>query len=202
LAYRARLSSQFLWASQQAAEKYLKCILFIRRIPAKNLKHDLAPALQLIEKSAIPLELMDRSRQLVGRIDAMGRFRYMEISQWVEWHWIVALDQLIWELRRFCTLDPAATAVRLAYGKRAPRVRLIGGRLERILDNRDDPAREALLWQNAYFGRGRRTIAIRGGLSAVNSPLFGNADLLDEILQYAYVPKEVVKAYREQASRE
>ena len=41
MAYRAQLAAQFLWASQQAIEKYLKCILFIRRIPAKSVKHDL-----------------------------------------------------------------------------------------------------------------------------------------------------------------
>jgi hypothetical protein len=35
MAYRAQLPMQFFWASQQAIEKYLKCILFIRRVPAK-----------------------------------------------------------------------------------------------------------------------------------------------------------------------
>ena len=35
MAYRAMLPVQFLWSSQQALEKYLKCILFIRRITAR-----------------------------------------------------------------------------------------------------------------------------------------------------------------------
>lgn len=67
------------------------------------------------------------------------------------------------------------------------------------MKKRDNPAREPLLWHNGYFGRGRRTIMVRGGFTAVNSPLFHNAELLDEILKYAYLPKDVVKAYRDHA---
>ena len=55
MAYRAQLPVQFFWASQQAIEKYLKCMLFIRRIPAKRLHHDLGAALELVEASGIPL---------------------------------------------------------------------------------------------------------------------------------------------------
>ncbi|NOT26716.1 MAG: hypothetical protein HOP16_11495 [Acidobacteria bacterium] len=43
LAYRAQLPVQFLWASQQALEKYLKFILFLERIKVPKLGHDLAP---------------------------------------------------------------------------------------------------------------------------------------------------------------
>lgn len=34
----------------------------------------------------------------------------------------------------------------------------------------------------------------------VNSPLLLTAKLLDEVLKYAYIPKEFVEAYRDQAS--
>ena len=40
MAYRAGLTMQYLWASQQAIEKYLKCILLPNRIPAVGVKHD------------------------------------------------------------------------------------------------------------------------------------------------------------------
>jgi hypothetical protein len=43
---------------------------------------------------------------------------------------------------------------------------------------------------------------VRGGFTAVNSPLFQKAELLDEILKYAYVPRDVVKAYRDYALEE
>ena len=125
----------------------------------------------------------------------------MEASFFVEWRWIVSLDQDVWELR-FCTLDPKATSAALVDGQWAPRVRIAGGHLEKILTNRENPAREHLLWHNGYFGRGRRTVTIRGGFSAVNSGLIHTAELLEEILKYAYVPRDVVKVYRNQASEE
>lgn len=199
MAYRAQLPTQFLWASQQALEKYIKCALFIRRIPARNARHDLAPALKLLEASGVPLELTERSRAFITRVDRMGQYRYMEASVFVNWNWIVSLDQAVWELRRFATLDPVATGAKLVEGKWAPRVKIVGGHLEKILKNRDSPARAPLLWHNAHFGRARRTITVSGGFSAVNSPLFQKAELLDEILEYAYIPKPVEKAYREQA---
>lgn len=199
MAYRAQLPVQFLWASQQAIEKYLKCALFIRRKPAKSVRHNLAPALKLLEDAGVPLELTEPSQKFITRIDQMGPYRYMEASVWVDWHWIVSLDRIVWELRRFSTLDPVATRAKLVEGKWAPRVRIVGGHLEGILKKRDNPARESLLWHNGYFGRGRRTIMVRGGFTSVNSPLFQKAELLDEILKYAYVPKDVVKAYRDHA---
>jgi hypothetical protein len=126
----------------------------------------------------------------------------MEASFWVDWHWIVSLDQAVWELRRFCTLDPSATATELVEGQWAPRVRIVRGHLEKILKKRENPAREPLLWHNGYFGRGRRNVMVRGGFTAVNSPLLHTAQLLDEILKYAYIPREVVKAYRDEAAAE
>ncbi len=199
MAYRGQLPVQFLWASQQAIEKYIKCALFIRRIPAKHVRHDLAPALKLLEDSGVPLELTERSQTFIARIDEMGRYRYMEASVWVDWHWIVSLDQVVWELRRFSTLDPVATRAKLVEGKWAPRVSVVGGHLERVLKKRDEPAREPLLWHNGYFGRGRRTVMVSGGFTSVNSLVFQKAELLDEILKFAYVPKDVVKAYRDHA---
>jgi hypothetical protein len=133
MAYRAQLPAQFLWASQQALEKYLKCILFIRRISATRVRHHLKPALDLIEQNEIGLSLTERSRAFIGRIDGVGRYRYMEASFFVEWRWILSLDQAVWELRRFCTLDPSATSATLVDGEWAPRVHIAGGFLEKVL---------------------------------------------------------------------
>jgi hypothetical protein len=118
----------------------------------------------------------------------------------VDWHWIVPLDQAVWELRRFTTLDPVATKAALMEGRWAPRVNIVGGYLEKILRNRQNPARGPLLWHNGYFGRGRRSITVRGGLISVNSPLLHTTQLLDEIRKYALIPDPVVKAYKEQAA--
>jgi HEPN domain-containing protein len=46
MAYRAGLSYSSLWASQQAIEKYLKCILLLNRIPAQQVAHSLDEALK------------------------------------------------------------------------------------------------------------------------------------------------------------
>jgi hypothetical protein len=202
VAYRTQLPVQFFWASQQAIEKYLKCILFIRRIPAKHLRHDVGAGLRLVEASEIPLQLSERARKFLKRVDEVGRFRYMEVSLFVDWHWIVALDQTVWELRRFTTLDPKATSATLVEGKWAPRVSIVGGHLEGVLKNRANPARPPLLWHNGYFGRGRRTVTVRGGFRSVNSPLFNWPELLDEVLQYIYLPKDVEHAYRQHAKQQ
>jgi hypothetical protein len=198
MAYRAQLPVQFLWASQQALEKYLKCILFIRRVVATSVKHDLGRAMELIALAQIPLDLTPRSRKFIDEIDAVGQYRYLEASFFVNWHKIIALDQAVWELRRFCTLDQSVTALRLIEGRWAPRLRIAGGYLEKVIETRNNPARQPLLWHNGYFGRGRRTVTVTGGFIAINSPLLRRTEeLIDEIVKYAYVPKEVVKAYKD-----
>jgi hypothetical protein len=90
-----------------------------------------------------------------------------------------------------------AEGTKLVEGQWAPRVRIAGGYLEQVIKKRDHPAREPLLWQNAYFGRGRRTIRLRGGFISVNSPLLHTGHLIEEIRKLAYIPEGVVKAYRE-----
>ncbi|MFG6458115.1 HEPN domain-containing protein [Roseateles sp. BYS96W] len=45
MAVRAELMPQFLWASQQAIEKYLKFILLVNRIEAK-VGHDIAACVE------------------------------------------------------------------------------------------------------------------------------------------------------------
>ena len=49
LACRHELFPQFLWASHQAVEKYLKAILLYNRVRATKVGHDLARALSLAE---------------------------------------------------------------------------------------------------------------------------------------------------------
>jgi hypothetical protein len=201
MAIRAQLPLQFLWSSQQALEKYIKCALFIRRVPACKASHDLAPGLKLLGDAGVPLGLTEPTRKFIETIDEVGQYRYMETSIFVNWQWIVSLDRSVWELRRFATLDPRVTEAKLVDGQVAPRVRIVGGRLEEILKRRDSAAREPLLWHNAYFGRGRRTVMVRGGLTSINSPLLESAEMLDEILKYAFIPKQVVRAYRERAEK-
>jgi len=89
----------------------------------------------------------------------------------------------------------------LVDGELPPKVWINGGTLEKILSKRENPAREMFLWHNGLWGqRQRRRIAVRGGVTAGNSPLLHTLELLDEIARYAYLPKDVLKVYRDQAS--
>ena len=197
LAYRAQLPIQFLWASQQAIEKYLKFILFLERIQVpKRLGHNLAPALKLLENAGLSLDLTKPTKKFISEIDNVGRFRYMEASFVVWWHWIVSLDRAVWEVRRFCTSEPHPRSLKLVEGEIAPRYRINSGHLEEVLDNKQNPAREFLVWRNAFIGKKRRKVSVHGGFVAVNSPLFNRPQLVDQLAGLAFIPNDVAAAYR------
>lgn len=197
LAHRAELVVQYLWASQQAIEKYLKCILLLNRIRASNVRHDLGAGLPAINTSGkLMLDLPQKTKNFIKYLDQYGRFRYLEISNVASGEDIVLLDRAVWELRRFCTLDVAAHQVTLRDGFPVPKVRLPGGCLEEIIDRPAHPAREPLLWQNGFFGkRVRRRVKVKGWRRASNAPLYLNPQILDEVLKYVYLPKELKVAY-------
>src|SRR5262245_42476187 len=63
---RAELVGQYLWSSQQAIEKYLKCILLLNRIPGKHVRHDLRAGLAAIEKSGkVILSLTNGTKEFI-----------------------------------------------------------------------------------------------------------------------------------------
>src|SRR5215470_15404381 len=93
MACRAALLPQYLWASQQAIEKYLKCILLLNRIAARDVSHDLGKALKHIEKAGKPaLELCEPTSTFISYLDDTARFRYLEVSQWGGGHQLLTLD--------------------------------------------------------------------------------------------------------------
>jgi HEPN domain-containing protein len=192
------LTTQYLWASQQAVEKYLKCILLLNRIRAEHVRHDLGRALGKIEKSGkVALNLTEGTREFIKRLDAYGQYRYFEISNFGFGAELVTLDRAVWELRRYCTLAKEPQEAKLQNGYPAPRVRIPGGTLEKIMDDPKSPARDFLLWQNGFFGkRARRTVRIRNWFQAHNAPLYLNPQILDEVLEYVFLPKELVKSYK------
>ena len=81
MACRAALMTQFLWASQQAIEKYLKCILLLNRIPAKAVRHNLGEAMRKIDDSdKISLDLTRGTEEFISMLDRFGPHRYLEVS--------------------------------------------------------------------------------------------------------------------------
>jgi len=80
MASRSQLVVQYIWASQQAIEKYLKCILLLNRIPAAEMKHMLRKSLAKIEASPkLSLGLVKSTEKFIDYLDTYGLNRYLEI---------------------------------------------------------------------------------------------------------------------------
>jgi hypothetical protein len=201
MACRAQLAVQYLWASQQAVEKYLKCILLLHRIPAgRSMRHVLSAGLAAIDKSGkLSLGVTKPTEEFVDYLDRYGVFRYLEVSHYAFGNDLLKLDRTVWELRRFCTLATGPRQAILCDGVPAPKVRIPGGRLEKIIGTPNHPAREPLLWQNCFCGeRVRRRVKMTNWFKASNAPLYLNPQMLDEVLKYVFLPDKLVTAYRNQ----
>lgn len=216
MAARSTLIPQFLWLALQALEKYLKCILLLNRIPAKQVRHDVGLGLLLARKHApFEIRLSKGSEDLIAHLDTYGRFRYLETPFYVLGLELPQLDRTVWEIRRYCTvinysitLNDGSTKNKLDLEvqkienseKNPPQhFKLFGGCLEKIIDDKKHPAREPLVWQNLYYGRRpKKSIRLSRFSHSTNSPLSLHPEILDEVLQYVFLPKEVVQAYRSQ----
>lgn len=215
--YRAELIQQFHWLSLQAIEKYLKGILLLNRIRAKNVNHDLERALKLTEQLPFPLTLSTSTEKLIEHLDTFGRFRYLESSFFIYGAKLVELDRAVWEIRRFCrslnydiedrnggrkNMLAAELAAIDASKKRPPHeFKRVHGFLEKVLAKSDHPARTILVWQNAFFTkRARKGVRMKIPFHATNSPLSLHPEILDDVLEFVFLPKDVVRAYREAVS--
>lgn len=214
MAYRAELVPQFLWSGLQAIEKYLKCILLVNRIKAKNVRHELASGLHLIEKHApFELRLRESSLRLIEHLDTYGRFRYLETPFYVRGLELAQLDYAVWELRRYCRVldyeldQKTGEPIRMLEielkaiedsEKRPPQeFKIVGGAIEKIINDKKHPARKGLIWQNLCFGASRRKkVYMRRLMHSTNSPLSLHPEMLDDVLKYVYLPKDVIAAYR------
>ena len=217
MCYRAGLISQFHWSSLQAFEKYYKAILLYNRIKAKNINHDLELAQKRAEVAPFQIKLSTSSLKLLAHLNDYGRFRYLETSYFIYGPKLVELDKAVWELRRYCRVmdyllpirgkDPKPMLELEVQRNEAADKRpfhefhIVGGALEAILKEQSNPARAPLIWQNGFYGsshRKRVTVPIHS--YSENSPLFLYPEILDHVLEYIHIPKDVVAAYRAAAS--
>jgi HEPN domain-containing protein len=214
LACRYDLLPQFLWSAQQAVEKYLKAILLYNRVKAPHIKHDLTKALSLASSlSTINIDLSPRSRAFIDHLARYAQYRYIDVPFFVEGHILVDLDLTVWEVRRYCQvlnvfgkvlppkekaqLDQARAAIDRSRDEPRYKFRLHGGLLEQMLSRSSHPSRPALLWQNSCFGvRKRSTVRAKDHLSAQDPLLSLYPELLDELLEYVFLPKTLVDHYR------
>jgi hypothetical protein len=218
LAYRSRLFPQFQWSALQALEKYFKAILLLNRIAAKKIGHDLGRALQQTTQLPFELKLSPSSRKLVDYLDTCGRFRYLESSFHIYGPKLVALDKAVWEVRRYCKvlnyqhdlsdgtkkdmLGVELARIDQAESRPPNQFSPFQGELEKIIREEKHPARPALVWQNAFFGkRFRKSVRMHLHMQATNAPLWLHPEILDEAVKYVHVPRDVEKAYREELAR-
>lgn len=213
LACRAELMPQFLWAAQQAFEKYLKYILLVNRIPATKVRHDILAALNLTKKLPFKIELHPESVEFIKHVANYGEYRYLDVSYFVHGPVLFELDRTVWELRRYCQildvrgktlpegeqrwLDEAKARLKASASRPRHEFRLANGFLEGVIDKIGHPAREALIWQNLFFGtKARKSVKIKEHLQAANAPLYLYPDMLDELIKYVFIPGKLQEGYR------
>ena len=218
LACRAELFPQFLWASHQSIEKYLKAILLYNRVKATTIKHDLEKAMLLVKTLPFTIELSSRSRSFIDQITTYGEFRYIDIPYHVHGHILIDLDLTVWELRRYCQvlkvlgkklplheqsmLDEAKSNLSKSSTEPRHKFRLHGGLLEKILSDITHPSRSALLWNNAVYGvRKRATVRVKRHMHAQNPLLYLYPEMLDEIVKYVFIPGKLASGYRDHLAR-
>jgi len=214
LSYRHGLIPQFHWQALQALEKYIKAILLYNRIKAKNINHDLTIALEYTDKLPFKFNLSPSTVELIKHIGNFGKYRYLEISYFTHEPKLVQLDKAVWEIRRYCRvlnyelrlsdgsmknmLELEIEKIENSANQSPHKFRLMGGVLEKILDKKENIARPALIWQNGFFTkRARKSVKSPAHFSGVNAPLSLHPEILDEVLKYIFIPKDIVNAYKE-----
>jgi len=186
--YRMKLRQQFLWSGQQAVEKYLKAILLFNgrssRRPdpdrtGSEYGHDLLALHEHVKTiHYLDYRLPDWSERFLAYLrDLGGHNRYMSRRSYSMPDAIHKLDELVWNIRRYCQPIPDRG---LGCKSAVPRMkeafirdinsqkhednpcgfRLFRGELEEIVKRpRSDKARQALVWANFFYGaRNRRQV--------------------------------------------
>lgn len=218
MAYRAGLLSQALWSSLQAIEKYLKYILLVNRVlkPKERLGHNIVAARDLIHSSTtLKINFVNpRCEQYFQLVNDVGANRYLEVSQYSMQDHLHLLDTAVWSIRRFCTvlqyaLPDGKTALpfelqKINYAETRPHHEfyLQGGKLEKIAkDIENDFLKQGLLWQNMEYDDPKNwpnTFEYRTNFT--NAPLWLHPEIIDDVINYVFIPSELIKDYRKHAA--
>ncbi len=220
MAYRARLIQPFQWSALHCLEKYAKGVCVLNRVPAVKIKHEVTPLLNLLAQDGpFKVELSPSVLQYIERLEQGARYRYFEVSYTAERFEIIQLDRAVSELRRYCQpLNFEAD-----FGDEHPKRNLLGdnlarihaaresvywdtcihgGWLEDVIADAENAAHEPLDWQNLFFSQEpRESVSLLGHWQSGNSPLFLHPELLDDVEQLIFLPKEVKNAWRAELAR-
>lgn len=220
MAYRARLIQPFRWSALHCLEKYVKGILLLNRVDAKNLGHSVLPGIvRMKQHGKFELDLSAATAKFIKNLEDDGaEDRYYLVSYDIEPFDIARFDRAVWELRRYCQpLDYDTTEmngktvnlltheldrVHRAKEKHEKGTCITGGILEKIVEKKDHPAREALIWNNLFFGPSRRkAVKMRPDWEAGNAPFFLHPEIIDEVIKYVNIPKDIAEGVRQFAKQ-
>ncbi|AKU20780.1 hypothetical protein ACZ75_03910 [Massilia sp. NR 4-1] len=219
MAYRARLIQPFLWSALHCLEKYVKGILVLNRVEAHK-GHSVLPGLKRMKQHGkFELDLSADTIQFIKKLEDYGaEYRYYEVSYDIQPFDIIRFDRAVWELRRYCQpldydiVDLSGKTVNLlsleldrvhrAKAKDEKGTCIMGGILEKIIENKDHPAREALIWNNLFFGSSRRKgVKMQASWESGNSPFFLHPEIIDEVIKYVYIPRNIADGVRQFAKQ-
>lgn len=222
MAYRARLIQPFLWSALHCLEKYVKGILVLNRVKGhKGHKgHSVLPGIERMKQHGkFELDLSADTVEFIKKLEDYGaEYRYYEVSYDIQPFDIVRFDRAVWELRRYCqpldydivdmngktvnSLTHELDRVHRAKAKHEKGTCIMGGILEKIVEKKDHPAREALIWNNLFFGPSRRKgVKMRPNWETGNSPFFLHPEIIDEVVKYVYIPKNIAEGVRQFATQ-
>jgi|MTBAKSStandDraft_2_1061841.scaffolds.fasta_scaffold05006_4 hypothetical protein len=196
--WRLRLREQFLWSALQALEKYLKAILLFNGRSAlwpgtdqrgKEFGHDLPRLFQSVSAiEDLVIELPEWAGDFFATLERFGNNRYLSKSAYSLPEWLGKLDELTWSLRRYAQfmriiamLDGEARellhaklqAINNPKNRSHPtRYCPFHGFLEKVNDRPPkDPTRQALVWNNQFYGRkSRKQLTYISWLSSIVPP--------------------------------
>ncbi len=217
LAFKAGLATQAIWSGLQAVEKYLKCMLLLRRISSKGVGHDIAKGLRLVkDRLNYDIVLPDNEQAVFDHLAESCGDRYLVASLHLFDHELSGLDALVWRFRQYCDVldvehfnDEPSTEILFKSLERIKATldaepvegHLRRGALETILADQHHRAHEGLVWRNAMFGGGIpiRATSENFNFVATNSPLYLNPNIVRAVSKLVHLPKGALEAFEELA---
>ncbi|MDD5214307.1 MAG: HEPN domain-containing protein [Methylococcales bacterium] len=211
--FRMGLRQQFLWAGLQAVEKYLKAILLFNgksaRFPnfpptkektEKGMGHDLEALNAAVHQiSHLNYSIEECNLKFLSYLSKQGENRYLSIDAYNTMSAIHDLDNLVWDIRRYCQytqnhFDGLREAQiseinRDFYKQNKHKFRIHhDGELEEIITKgkpSDLKKREALLWANLCYGTKKCKTVTHNTFSSIEPGLQWTTEIDD----YVFVSK-------------
>jgi len=218
LAIKAGLATQAIWSGLQAVEKYLKCMLLLRRVNSKGVGHKILDGLMLVnDRLGYDIVLPDDEQAVFNHLSESCGDRYLVVSLHLFDHELAGLDALVWRLRQYCdvldvehyndkpseeVLSRNLDKIKARLGGEPVGGHLEHGALEKILADQHHRAREGLVWRNAMFGGEQPIIASEDfNFVATNSPLYLNPQIARAVSKLVKLPYGALEAFEKLATQ-